>query len=154
MGTEIERKFLVADGGWRAGAEGTAYRQGYLSTEADRNVRVRIKGDRGYLTVKGRSVGISRLEFEYEIPVGDARRMLDDLCLTPLIEKTRFRVEHRGMTWEIDEFVGENAGLVLAEIELEREDQAIELPPWIGREVSDDPRYLNANLVARPFSRW
>ena len=154
MGTEIERKFLLAGDGWRSGAEGKLYRQGYLSTASERNVRVRVIGDRGYLTVKGRSEGISRLEFEYEIPLADADSLLDELCLAPLIEKTRFEVEHRGLTWEIDEFAGDNAGLIVAEVELESADQAVELPPWIGREVSDDPRYLNSNLVANPYTRW
>lgn len=154
MGTEIERKFLVRDDSWREGAVGTAYRQGYLSTEVDRNVRIRIIGQRGLLTVKGRASGISRLEFEYEIPLADARKMLDELCSRPLIEKTRFKVEYAGLTWEIDEFAGDNAGLVVAEVELESEDQKVELPPWIDREVSDDPRYLNSNLVTNPFSTW
>ena len=154
MGTEIERKFLLRNDGWRAGAEGVPYRQGYLSTAADRNVRVRIVGQTGYLTVKGRTSGISRLEFEYEIPLADARRMLDQLCFKPLIEKTRFKIEHRGLIWEVDEFAGDNAGLVVAEVELESEGQEIELPPWIGREVTDDPRYLNASLVKQPYTTW
>ena len=154
MGTEIERKYLLSNDDWKAGAAGTLYRQGYLSTAADRNVRVRIIGDIGYLTVKGRAEGITRLEFEYEIPISDARSMLDRLCFKPLIEKTRFKIEYRGLTWEVDEFIGDNAGLVLAEVELTREEQEIELPPWIDREVTDDPRYLNSNLVSAPFKTW
>ncbi len=154
MGTEIERKFLVRGDGWRQGAAGTRYRQGYLSTAAERNVRVRLAGARGFLTVKGRAEGLTRLEFEYEIPAADAERLLDELCRKPLIEKTRFVVEHRGATWEIDEFEGVNAGLVVAEVELEDEDQEVDLPPWVGAEVSEDPRYLNASLVDKPFATW
>ena len=154
MGTEIERKFLLRDDSWKAGAGGKLYRQGYLSAAVERNVRVRIIGDQGYLTVKGRASGITRLEFEYEIPLADAERMLDDLCLEPLIEKTRYLVAHRGMTWEIDEFAGDNAGLVVAEIELREEAQEIEFPSWVRREVTDDPRYLNSNLVQKPYTTW
>ncbi|MEM7583958.1 MAG: CYTH domain-containing protein [Acidobacteriota bacterium] len=154
MGTEIERKFLVDGDGWREGAVGTVYRQGYLSTAVERNVRVRLKGDRGILTVKGRAEGLTRLEFEYEIPTADAEHMLDALCLEPLIEKTRYKIEYGGAVWEVDEFAGVNAGLVVAEVELESEEQAVELPPWVGREVSGDPRYLNSNLVEKPFSSW
>ena len=155
MGTEIERKFLLADDGWRSvGGEGKLYRQGYLSTAVERNVRVRIIGDRGFLTVKGRSAGITRLEFEYEIPLADASRMLDELCHRPLIEKTRHLVEHCGLTWEIDEFAGDNAGLVVAEVELESESQEVDPPAWVGVEVTDDPRYLNSSLVEKPFTTW
>ena len=96
----------------------------------------------------------TRLEFEYEIPIADARILLDELCERPLIEKTRYRIDYGGMTWEVDEFAGENAGLVVAEVELEDEEQEIELPTWIGREVSDDPRYFNSNLIANPYSTW
>ncbi len=154
MGTEIERKYLLRDDSWKAGAEGKLYRQGYLQAAVERNVRVRIIGDKGYLTVKGRAAGITRLEFEYEVPFADAETMLDQLCLKPLIEKTRYLVEHAGMTWEIDEFAGENVGLVVAEVELDEEAQQIELPPWIDQEVSDDPRYLNSNLIQKPFATW
>ena len=154
MGTEIERKFLLRDDGWKAGAEGKLFRQGYLSAAVERNVRVRIVGDRGFLTVKGRASGITRREFEYQIPLADAERMLDELCLRPLIEKTRYQVEHRGLIWEIDEFAGDNAGLVVAEVELDDEAQEVEPPSWIGREVSDDPRYLNSNLVKKPYATW
>ncbi len=154
MGTEIERKFLLRNDSWKAGAKGKLYRQGYLSTAVERNVRVRIIGERGYLTVKGRASGLTRLEFEYQIPLADAERMLDRLCLEPVIEKTRFEIEHRNLLWEIDEFAGVNSGLVVAEVELEEETQEIEFPPWVGREVSDDPRYLNSNLVKKPYTTW
>jgi len=154
MGQEIERKYLVRGDAWRRLAEGTVYRQGYLSTVKERTVRVRTMGDRGFLTVKGITVGATRTEFEYAIPLDDADRMLDELCLRPLIEKTRYLVTHGGHEWEIDEFTGENAGLVVAEVELDSEDEAIALPEWIGDEVTHDPRYFNANLIAHPFTAW
>lgn len=154
MGTEIERKFLVVGDAWRQGASGTDYRQGYLCTTPERTVRVRVAGDKGYLTIKGARKGVSRLEFEYAIPLADAQAMLDSMCVRPLIEKTRYRVAHEGLEWEVDEFAGENAGLVVAEVELEREDQEVPLPAWVGKEVSTDDRYANANLAERPFSTW
>lgn len=154
MAQEIERKFLLASDQWRPGAEGQLYRQGYLSTDKARTVRVRIIGQRGLLTIKGLTRGISRLEFEYEIPLADATRLLDELCHRPLIEKTRYEIAHAGLTWEIDEFHGDNAGLVVAEVELATEDQDIELPDWVGAEVSGDPRYYNSNLAQHPFSKW
>jgi adenylate cyclase len=154
MGLEIERKFLVTGTAWRGGAEGVLTRQGYLSISANRTVRVRIAGDRGFLTVKGKTHGLSRAEFEYAIPAGDAAAMLDGLCRKPLIEKTRYRIPFGDYTWEVDEFHGLNAGLVVAEVELERADEEPSLPPWVGREVSGDARYYNANLVKRPFSTW
>jgi CYTH domain-containing protein len=154
MGTEIERKFLVVGDEWRRGAVGTVYRQGYLCTTPQRTVRVRIGGERGYLTVKGSRTGVSRAEFEYEIPLGDAQAMLDSLCARPLIEKTRYRIPHEGLVWEVDEFAGENAGLVIAEVELEREDQEVALPAWVGKEVSTDDRYANSHLAEHPYSTW
>ena len=154
MAQEIERKFLVAGDAWRALAEGVVYRQGYLSTVADRTVRVRSVGAKGYLTVKGITVGATRTEFEYEIPLADADVMLDELCIRPLIEKTRHKIALDGLVWEVDVFAGDNHGLVVAEVELAREDQAFRLPDWIGEEVTDDPRYYNANLVAHPYKAW
>lgn len=154
MGIEIERKFLVTGEGWRAAARGEVYRQGYLAVDPDRTVRVRVAGDAGYLTVKGRTEGLVRTEFEYLIPGPEAAEMLDRLCLRPLIEKTRYRVEHAGRVWEIDEFGGENRGLVLAEVELGDPADSVELPEWVGEEVSGDPRYYNANLVRHPFMQW
>ena len=151
---EIERKFLVKKEIWRPRGAGVLFRQGYLSTQKERVVRVREAGDAGFLTVKGATEGISRPEFEYPIPVEDAREMLDALCERPLIEKRRHREEHEGMTWEIDVFLGENAGLVLAEVELQSPTQSFTLPPWAGEEVSADPRYFNANLVKHPFRQW
>lgn len=154
MAQEIERKFLVKNNSWRERASGTLYRQGYLSTVKERTVRVRTVNDKAYLTIKGQPTGISRAEYEYEIPLADAQAMLDTLCEQPLIEKTRYRLEHAGMIWEIDEFSGVNAGLVVAEVELEDEQQTVVLPDWVAGEVSDDPRYSNANLVKNPYSRW
>ena len=154
MGEEIERKFLVAGEQWRESAHGTRYRQGFLSTEPERTVRVRIAGPRGSITVKGKNVGARRAEFEYEIPVGDAERMLDTLCKRPLIEKVRFTLLAGAHTWEIDVFEGDNAGLVVAEIELSSEDEVFARPEWVGDEVTDDPRYFNSNLVANPYRTW
>lgn len=154
MGKEIERKFLVESDNWRSLAHGTRYRQGYLSTVKERTVRVRTIADKGYLTIKGVSEGIARLEFEYEIPIDDANTLLDDLCERPLIEKDRYKIALGDRVWEVDEFFGENAGLIMAEVELENEDQAFETPTWIGQEVSDDPRYFNANLIANPYRNW
>lgn len=154
MGVEIERKYLVSGDDWRYGAAGKDYRQGYLSTVKERTVRVRTVGDRGVLTIKGITVGATRSEFEYDIPLGDADEMLDELCERPLIEKTRTLVDHEGLTWEVDEFHGVNAGLLVAEVELEDADQTVALPPWIGEEVTDDPRYYNANLIAHPYREW
>lgn len=152
MGKEIERKFLVVDEQWRV-ADGTKYRQGYLSTDKERTVRVRIAGNKAMLTIKGITQGASRAEYEYEIPVEDAEELLD-LCQRPIIEKWRHEIEHAGMTWEVDEFFGDNQGLVLAEVELDSPDEAFDLPPWVGKEVTDDPRYFNANLVHHPFRNW
>jgi CYTH domain-containing protein len=117
-------------------------------------VRVRIAGDRAFLTLKGATTGITRLEFEYEIPVGDADTLLTELCQAPLIEKTRYRIPIGNHTWEVDEFWGDNAGLIVAEVELKSADEPIELPAWVGQEVSNDPRYYNANLVQHPYCTW
>jgi adenylate cyclase len=153
MGKEIERKFLVDGNDWRK-APGATYRQGYLSTAKERTVRVRVTDDQGYVTIKGVSKGATRVEYEYEIPMQDAQEMLDTLCERPLIEKRRYKINYRGLTWEVDAFLGENEGLVLAEVELESEDQTVERPPWIGQDVTDDPRYFNVNLVRRPYRDW
>jgi adenylate cyclase len=154
MAVEIERKFLVKGEAWRSLAPGTVYRQGYIASEKSRTVRVRIAGEKGYLTIKGSSHGISRLEFEYEIPVTDAAELLDALCDRPLVEKTRRRIPWAGLVWEVDEFSGANQGLVVAEVELSSPEQPISFPEWIGQEVSDDPRYYNAQLAKHPFTQW
>jgi adenylate cyclase len=154
MALEIERKYLVTDDAWRALAAGVPCRQGYLSSAPERSVRVRIEGDKGTLTVKGASDGVTRAEFEYAIPAEDAAAMLDGLCEKPLIEKTRYRIPFGAHTWEVDEFHGENSGLVVAEVELKSADEKPALPAWVGREVSSDARYFNVNLVKRPFTTW
>jgi adenylate cyclase len=152
MPTEIERKFLVRGNEWKD-APGTRIVQGYLCRDRNHSVRVRIADARAFLTIKGATTGVARPEFEYAIPLEHAEQLLQ-LCEKPLISKLRHVVEHDGMRWEIDEFAGDNAGLVVAEIELEREDQPFARPPWLGREVSDDPRYYNSNLVANPYRVW
>jgi adenylate cyclase len=154
MAKEIERKFLVKADTYQQLAPGTVYRQGYLSTVKERTVRVRTIDDKGYLTIKGITRGISRVEFEYEIPHAEATAMLDDLCIQPLVEKARYKVPLGGFVWEVDEFHGVNEGLVVAEIELESEEQTFDIPDWIAEEVSGDPRYFNSNLIANPFSSW
>jgi len=154
MPVEIERKFLVAGDIWRGRGPGTHYRQGYLSVEPGRTVRVRLSDDSAWLTIKGSSAGMARAEYEYPIPVAEAAELLDTLCIHPLIEKVRYRIEHAGHTWEVDEFSGDNAGLVLAEVELMAADEAVELPDWVGREVTDDPRYYNASLQVHPYREW
>jgi len=153
LGKEIERKFLVTDQTWKKLGNGTAYRQGYLSTRKERVVRVRTMGGKAALTIKGPIVGVTRPEFEYEIPLDEANQLLE-LCEKPLIEKTRFRIDHGGLVWEVDEFHGLNEGLIIAECELESENQEIDKPEWVGTEVTGDPRYANTNLVARPFTVW
>jgi len=153
MGKEIERKFTVKGDAWRSLAKGTHYRQGYLSSVKERTVRVRTIEDRGFLTIKGLTSGVTRLEFEYDIPVKDAEGLLG-LCERPLIEKSRYKINFQGLTWEVDEFYGENQGLILAEVELESEDQPFEKPEWIDQEVSSDPRYFNSNLIKHPYTQW
>lgn len=153
MPEEIERKFLVISEDWKAG-EAQVYRQGYLSRAKECTVRVRTAGGQGFLTIKGESRGARRAEYEYRIPPADAQQMLETLCAHPLIEKRRYRVEFEGFTWEVDEFLGANQGLVVAEIELAREDQIFPRPPWVGAEVTGNPRYYNSNLVAQPYSAW
>ena len=159
MAVEIERKFLVSSDRWRFNEDGTAiqgtpFRQGYIPSQGLATVRVRLEGEEARLTIKGENQGLARMEFEYPIPLEDARQMLDSLCRRPLIEKTRYCRPAAGVLWEIDVFEGENSGLVVAEVELESEDQVVSLPDWIGQEVSGDPRYYNVNLVANPYSRW
>ncbi|MDF1754888.1 MAG: CYTH domain-containing protein [Verrucomicrobiales bacterium] len=153
MGQEIERKFLVRSDGWRT-ASPVRFVQGYLSVEKERTVRVRIEGEEARLTIKGVSQGITRSEFEYSIPLADAEVLLEDLCQKPLIDKHRTTVKLGDHIWEIDEFHGANEGLIVAEIELESIDEPFEKPDWLGPEVSEDPRYYNANLVNHPYSQW
>ena len=152
MATEIERKFLVVGDAWRT-ANGTRVCQGYLNRDKSRTVRVRIAGDSAYLTVKGATQGNTRAEFEYGIPLADAEQLLA-LCDGPAIQKIRHNVVHQGHLWEVDAFEGENAGLVVAEIELASEDELFIRPPWLGREVSDDSRYFNSQLASHPYCNW
>ena len=154
MGTEIERKYLVDIGAWQPQGAGTHFRQGYLSTQQQSVVRVRIEGDVAKLTIKGASKGLARTEFEYPIPVDDAAAMLDHLCEQPLIDKHRHKEVHHGKTWEIDVFHGDNDGLVVAEIELGAEDESVTVPAWAVQEVSADPRYFNSNLARHPYKSW
>jgi len=152
MGIEIERKFLVTGTTWRQGA-GVRFSQGYLNRDKERTVRVRLAGEKAFLTIKGISVGASRAEFEYEIPAADAEQLLK-LSDGPVIEKIRRFIQLESVTWEVDEFLGENAGLVVAEIELQSEDQAFARPEWLGEEVTHDARYFNSSLATKPFPRW
>ncbi|HEY6924425.1 MAG TPA: CYTH domain-containing protein [Steroidobacteraceae bacterium] len=152
MATEIERKFLVEGTSWRQG-DSVRLSQGYLNRDKHRTVRVRIAGAVAFLTVKSAPQGVTRAEFEYEIPVADAEQMLK-LSDGPLIEKNRHVIMHDGAKWEVDEFLGDNAGLVVAEIELTSENQSFSRPAWLGREVTDDRRYYNSNLAAHPYNQW
>ena len=155
MATEIERKFLLCNDHWRGAADaGQVMRQGYLIGAERASVRVRISGERADLNIKGMTLGIERQEYEYAIPLAEAEEMLDSLCERPLIEKTRYHVRHGEHTWEIDVFSGDNAGLVVAEIELGSADEDFARPDWLGKEVSDDPRYYNVCLVSHPYKDW
>jgi len=154
MGKEIERKFLVRSDAWRSLAKGTSYRQGYLNSAKERTVRIRTIADSAFLTIKGLTVGATRSEYEYEIPLADCNAMLDALAEKPIIEKKRYKVPLEGLTWEIDEFFGENDGLIVAEVELESERQTFRKPDWVGEEVTADPRYFNSNLIKHPYSKW
>jgi CYTH domain-containing protein len=154
MAVEIERKFLVKGDRWRSLGTGKLYRQGYIDTVKGIAVRVRVAGENGYLTIKGKTDGIAREEFEYPIPIEDAKIMLDTLCDRPLIEKIRYKIYLGNLIWEVDEFLGENQGLILAEVELNHENQTIEFPAWIDREVTGYRRYYNASLVKYPYQQW
>lgn len=154
MAKEIERKFLVVDASYKRQASHCEIRQGYLNSDKERTVRVRTIDDKAFLTIKGRTHGVTRDEFEYEIPYKDACVMLDTLAERPLIEKNRYLVKCGGFLWEIDEFFGENSGLTVAEIELPDENETFERPAWLGEEVSDDPRYFNSNLVKNPYRNF
>jgi len=156
MGIEIERKYLVTSDAWRAAADGPGLliRQGYLASGRGCTVRVRVRGRDAWITVKGPRTGATGAEFEYPIPHADAMELLDSLCEKPLIEKTRHLVSRAGCVVEIDEFHADNAGLVVAEVELASEAQTLDLPEWIGQEVTGDARYHNSSLVRRPYSQW
>ncbi len=154
MGLEIGKKFLIKADTWRAGVHtAIEIKQGYLNSEVERIVRVRIFGDKGFLTIKGKNENLTRKEFEYNIPLNEAYSLLG-LCEKPLIEKTRHLYLHHGNNWEIDVFKGENEGLIIAEIELSSEDQEFKIPKWIGEEISTDSKYYNSSLIANPFVNW
>ena len=154
MAIEIERKFLVSSDAWRPTQSGILYRQGYLCTDPQRTVRVRIGGGTAVLAIKGHGDGLARPEFEFPIPAADAEMLLEQCCLQPIVEKYRFRIPFAGLIWEVDEFLGVNCGLIIAEVELEQADQPVALPPWAGAEVTGDPRYYNAYLARHPYVGW
>ena len=154
MGVEIERKFLVTGDAWRTLGMPALLRQGYLSTDPARTVRVRIEAGQGVLTIKGKNRGATRGEWEYPIPLDEAAELLDTLCPAPLVEKYRTRVTIGNHVWEVDEFLGANAGLLVAEIELTAEDEMFLLPEWVGAEVTGEARYYNSSLIKVPFSQW
>ncbi|NLX78143.1 MAG: CYTH domain-containing protein [Clostridiaceae bacterium] len=154
MAKETERKFLVKDDSFKKLSKGILYRQGYLPSGSNITVRVRIIENKAYLAIKGPSIGLSRLEYEYEIPMEDADEILEKLCDRPIIEKYRYTFEYKGFTWEIDEFLNENQGLVIAEIELKNENQQFPVPDFIGEEVTFDHRYRNSYLARHPYSSW
>lgn len=154
MHIEIERKFLVKNDGWRGLATGQSYRQGYLCTDAGRTVRVRAAEDKAFLTIKGLNDRGAAPEFQYSIPLADAHYLLENMAMKPLIEKKRHKIPFKGLIWEVDEFFGDNSGLVLAEVELSSTGQKIIKPAWAGEEVTGDPRYYNASLVTKPYKDW
>ena len=155
MAIEIERKFLVKNNDWRKSSDGgVSIAQGYFGSPLKASIRVRIQGDQANINIKSARLGIRRHEYEYPIPLEDARHMLDELCIRPVIEKRRYHCEHAGHTWEIDVFEGDNAGLVVAEIELGDENEHFECPDWLGEDVSHDPRYYNVSLLKHPFKEW
>ena len=154
MPTEIEKKFLVNDETYKQLATGIHYRQGYLNRDKERTVRIRVAGDDAFVTIKGITRGIERLEFEYSIPLTEANEMIDLLCEKPIIEKYRYSFYCNGHEWEVDEFLGDNEGLVIAEVELDTTDELVDLPEWVGEEVTGDPRYYNSTLSVEPFRLW
>lgn len=155
MAIEIEHKFLLANDDWRQFVSSSIdYKQGYLSSQATSSIRVRVSDNHAWLNIKSATVGTQRHEYEYEIPLADASEILDTLCKKPLIQKTRYFIKNNGNTWEIDEFYGDNQGLVVAEIELSALDQHFEKPSWVGAEVTNDRRYYNNNLAVQPYSTW
>ena len=154
MPKEIERKFLVKGNLWRELGSAKFYQQGYIKTLNKSTVRVRIIGDKGYITLKGKTTGMTRSEYEYEIPLIEAQEILQELCDFPQISKNRYLIEIDDLLWEVDEFLGENAGLIVAEVELKDEQDPIKLPDWIGEEVTSDERYYNSNLANFPYQKW
>jgi len=155
MPIEIERKFLLNNESWRKDVNpGTHFRQGYLSESGPGSVRIRIEGDQANINIKSATLDMQRMEYEYSIPLEDAHEMLDELCIKPIIEKTRYHVTENNKLWEIDVFEGDNEGLVVAEVELDSKDEVVKLPDWIGNEVTEDTRYYNVCLVKHPYKDW
>jgi adenylate cyclase len=154
MGKEIERKFLVTGNSFKDQGTPRLLKQGYICNSTFKAVRVRIDNTTGFITIKGATKGITRPEYEYEIPLGDAKELLENFCDPSVIEKVRYEVVVEGYTWEVDEFLGDNAGLIVAEIELNDETETCPKPAWVGEEVTDDPRYLNSNLAKKPYKSW
>lgn len=155
MPIEIERKFLLANENWRDEVvRSSRIRQGYLGKIDKASVRIRVQGAKANINVKSATLGLSRMEYEYEIPLDEAEEMLEQLCEKPQVDKTRFIVERGPHIWEIDEFYADNEGLLVAEIELGSEDEAFEKPEWVGEEVTEDSRYYNVNLRKHPFKQW
>lgn len=155
MAVEIEHKFLLANENWRKNVtHSVVYRQGYLSSQPTSSIRVRVSNNEAWLNIKSAVIGTQRHEYEYAIPLCDAQEILTNLCAKPLIEKTRYFVMHDNHQWEIDEFEGENAGLIVAEIELDSLDEAFAKPAWLGKEVTQDLRYYNNNLAKNPYNQW
>ncbi|SDU18878.1 CYTH domain-containing protein [Desulfobacula phenolica] len=154
MAIEIEKKFLLKYLPSSLLTNGTLIRQGYMVNEKERVVRIRLAGDKAFLTIKGITCNAARKEYEYPVPQQDAKEMLQLFCKEPLIEKTRYHVEFKGFEWVIDQFSGDNQGLVVAEIELDSVDQVFEKPDWIGKEVTHDSGYFNSNLIKNPYSTW
>jgi len=155
MGVEIERKFLVRNDEWRLQADaGEHYRQGYLSHDPLRSVRIRVAGEKAWLNIKCATSPIRRLEYEYPVPLADAQEMLERLTTDDCVDKVRYHVRQGRHVWEVDVFEGRNTGLVVAEIELDDENETFDKPDWLGSEVSDDPRYYNMNLAKQPYTTW
>ena len=154
MAKEIERKFLVKNESFKLFSKGVIYRQGYLSRDKERTVRIRVAGEQAFITIKGLTNGMERLEFEYMISLTDANEMLSTLCLKPLIEKVRYKIMSDGHLWEVDEFIGDNEGLTVAEVELKSSGEHVIIPDWVGPEVTGDLMYFNSNLVINPFKNW
>lgn len=155
MGKEIERKFLIDQQQWDnlSKPEGKLFRQGYLLSDKDKTVRVRATETKGFLTIKGQTIGATRMEYEYEIPVAEATELLDNFSLSEL-SKTRYEIPFGGKLWEVDVFLGDNKGLTVAEIELDSEDEIFELPEWVSKEVTEEEKYYNSNLTVKPFKDW
>jgi adenylate cyclase len=155
MGKEIERKFLIDQQKWDSltKPEGKLFRQGYLLTDKDKTIRVRATETKGFLTIKGQTIGATRMEYEYEIPVGEAIELLNNFSLSEL-SKTRYEIPSSGKLWEVDVFLGDNKGLIVAEIELESENETFDLPDWVTTEVTEEEKYYNSNLTVKPFKDW